>query len=158
MRTNIYLHFKGNCVEAFDFYKSVFGGEFSTVMKYEGSEEIMHISLPLGANMSLMGCDVNKEFHKEEHQVGNNISINICPNSKAESDKIFAALNDKTSMPMQDTFWGSYHGSCIDKFGIHWMIDCGLDKDEEVQLAVSVLKREVESLEKIVSNKKQKTT
>ncbi|MEJ8590167.1 VOC family protein [Riemerella anatipestifer] len=134
---NIYLNFNGNCEEAFNFYKSVFGGEFTYVGKFgdmppqEGmppmsevdKNKIMHIGLPIG-NTVLMGSDTGGEW-APSFQQGNNFSINITPESKEVADKLFNGLSagGKVTMPMADTFWGAYFGMFTDKFGINWMIN-----------------------------------
>jgi len=134
---NIYLNFNGNCEEAFNFYKSVFGGEFSYVGRFkdvpsEGnsatiSEEegnrIMHISLPISTETTLMGSDTGGEWAPSFTQ-GNNFSISINAESKEEADKLFNGLSagGKVTMPMNNTFWGDYFGMFMDKFGINWMV------------------------------------
>ena len=134
---NPYLTFNGNCEEAFNFYKSVFGGEFSYVSRFnemppqEGSpvmsadagEKIMHVSLPLGKETILMGSDTGGNWAADYHP-GNNITISISADSKEEADKIFNGLSEggKVTMPMNDTFWGSYFGMWTDKYGIQWMM------------------------------------
>lgn len=133
--TNTYLNFKGNCEEAFNFYKSVFGGEFNYVGKFgemppqegytmseEDANKIMHISLPIGKSI-LMGSDTGGEWAPTFVQ-GNNFSISIGAESKAEADKLYEGLSEggKATMPMADTFWGDYFGMLEDKFGINWMV------------------------------------
>ncbi|MRM95401.1 VOC family protein [Riemerella anatipestifer] len=134
---SIYLNFNGNCEEAFNFYKSVFGGEFTYVGRFgdmppqEGmppmsevdKNKIMHIGLPIG-NTVLMGSDTGGEW-APSFQQGNNFSINITPESKEVADKLFNGLSagGKVTMPMADTFWGAYFGMFTDKFGINWMIN-----------------------------------
>lgn len=129
-----YLNFKDQCEEAFNFYKSVFGGEFHTIMRfsdapaeYQGSEgekkKIMHVSLPIGQKTILMGSDTPE--HMGAVNQGNNVSIAINPDSKEEADKLFKGLSagGKVTMPLSDTFWGAYFGMFDDKFGIHWMVN-----------------------------------
>lgn len=133
---NPYLTFNGNCEEAFNFYKSVFGGDFAYVGRFgemppqdgpsmpaEEAHKIMHISLPIGNGSALMGSDTGGEW-AQGFTAGNNFSISINGESKEEADKIFNALaaGGQTTMPMADTFWGSYFGMCTDKFGISWMM------------------------------------
>ncbi len=133
--TNTYLTFNGNCEEAFNFYKSVFGGEFSYIGRfgempesddYKVSEadknKIMHVSLSIGSSI-LMGSDTGGEWAPNYKQ-GNNFSISISADSKAEADKIFNALSKdgQVTMPMDNTFWGDYFGMLTDKFGINWMM------------------------------------
>ena len=133
MSLNVYLHFKGNCREAFEFYRSVFGGEFAIVqtfrdgppdmgVKEEELDQVMHVSYPIGANV-LMGSDTPDMFGVTE--VGNNFSISYSPSSREETDELFAKISEGgvVTMPLQDMFWGAYFGSCTDKFGVNWMIN-----------------------------------
>lgn len=133
---SMYLHFKGNCKEAFDFYKSVFGGEFGFVsrfgdmpagednsqMRTEDAEKIMHMSLPIGSTM-LMGSDTPGEW-ADKYIQGNNFTISINADSKEEADKLFKGLSEggQVTMPMNHAFWGDYFGMFDDKFGIGWMV------------------------------------
>ena len=134
---NVYLTFEGNCEEAFNFYKKVFGNEFLMMSRFNEMPEspeysvaesdknrIMHVTLPIGGDTVLMGSDTASN-HGPELVVGNNFSISISPDSKADADKYFKALANggKVTMPMQDAFWGSYFGMLTDKFGINWMIN-----------------------------------
>ena len=133
---NPYLNFKGNCEEAFNFYKSVFGGEFPYVGRYkdmppqdgmppmpaEVGEKIMHMSLPIGGNM-LMGSDAGGDW-APAIVVGNNITISISAESREDADRIFNGLAEggNITMPLADTFWGDYFGMLTDKFEINWMM------------------------------------
>ena len=135
MSFNIYLTFDGDCEEAFDYYKSVFGGEFAVKQRFsDGPPEIvgvaedeknriMHVSLPLGDNV-LMGSDT-AQGHAGLLVKGNNVSISFTPSSRAEADAAFDKLKDggKETMPMQETFWGSYFGMVTDRYGVQWMIN-----------------------------------
>ena len=132
---NTYLIFNGNCEEAFQFYKSVFGGEFQYIGKYkdapeeeggealseEDSNRIMHVSLPIGSSV-LMGSDSHPKFG--DVGFGDNFSISINTESTDEADRIFNGLSagGKVEMPMNNTFWGSYFGMFKDKFGVNWMV------------------------------------
>ena len=134
---SIYLNFTGQCQEAFEFYRSVFGGEFSNIMTFreapedgggleipdEIMDQIMHVSLPIGSGV-LMGSDVPPGMGAPL-TVGNNYSINYTAPSRAEADRVFAALSHggQVTMELQDMFWGDYFGSCIDRFGIGWQVD-----------------------------------
>lgn len=134
---NVYLNFDGNCGEAFQFYKSVFGGEFPHISRFadmppqEGmppfSEEmanrIMHVSLPISKETMLMGSDTGGEW-ASSFQQGNNFAISINTDSKEEADRLFNGLSSggKVTMPMADTFWGDYFGMFTDKFGVNWMM------------------------------------
>ena len=134
---NPYLTFDGNCEEVFEFYKSVFGGEFTYVGRFgempsqdgnpipEGiANKIMHISLPISGETVLMGSDSSDEFGHATI-IGNNISISINADSTEEADKLFNGLSagGTTTMPMAKTFWGAYFGMFTDKFGINWMVN-----------------------------------
>jgi len=132
---NPYLVFNGNCEAAFDFYKSVFGGEFNDINRFgempatDGQEmpaelknKIMHVSYNIGSSV-LMGSDSNPM--QGNVAFGQNISLSINADSKDEADKIFAGLADEgqITMPIQNTFWGAYFGMCTDKFGMMWMVN-----------------------------------
>ncbi len=136
---NPYLNFPGNCEEAFNFYKSIFGGEFTYLGKFkdmppqegvelskEDQNKVMHVSLPIGKETLLMGSDAGGEW-APKIIIGNNISISITAESKEEADRLFNKLSDggNVTMPMNQTFWGSYFGMCTDKFDINWMISFG---------------------------------
>ena len=133
---NPYLNFPGSCEEAFNFYKSVFGGEFAYIGRFgemppqdgytvpeSDKNKIMHVSLPLSNGSVLMGSDTGAEWGKNS-VVGNNISLSISVGSKDEADRIFNALSagGKVTMPMSKTFWGDYFGMCSDRFDINWMM------------------------------------
>ncbi|MEP7076281.1 MAG: VOC family protein [Acidobacteriota bacterium] len=132
---NPYLTFKGNCEEAFNFYKSVFGGEFATIMRMgDGSggmevpdaakNQIMHVALPVGDTAMLMGSDAMEGFGPP-FNAGNNFSVAVGPKSKEEADKLYNGLaaGGTQTMPMADAFWGAYFGMLVDKFGIQWMVN-----------------------------------
>lgn len=145
MSINPYLNFAGNCEEAFEFYKSVFGGEFPYIGRYnemppmedgkqmpaEFANKIMHVSLPIGNGSILMGSDVMDGFG-DKHTVGNNITLSINPESKEQADTFFNKLSagGTVKMPMEDTFWGAYFGMFADKFGINWMINFETNQGE----------------------------
>jgi PhnB protein len=131
---NPYLNFNNNTEEAFNFYKSVFGGEFAMVMRFKDipaefkgpaheDNKIMHISLPVAGGGMLMGSDVPEAMGKVVP--GNNIQLSLAPASREEADKLFNGLSagGQVTMPMADAFWGAYFGMCEDKFGIRWMIN-----------------------------------
>lgn len=134
---NVYLTFNGNCREAFDFYKSVFGGDYPYIgtfgemppvegqeAKEEDKNKIMHVSLPISKETTLMGSDAGCEW-VSQFKAGNNFSISINADSKEEADKLFAGLSagGLVTMEMADTFWGAYFGMFTDKFGINWMVN-----------------------------------
>lgn len=133
---NTYLTFNGNCEEAFNFYKSVFGGEFAHIGKFKempddpkfpvadaDKEKIMHVSLPISKESVLMGSDTGGAW-SEGYNQGNNFSISINAESKEEADRLFKELsqNGKVILPMNKTFWNSYFGMFTDQFGIQWMV------------------------------------
>ena len=133
---NTYLNFAGNTEEAFNFYKSVFGGQFSSIVRYKdmpmegvqipGKDEdkIMHMALPIGKDDVLMASDILESRGMKLNQ-GNNIYIFIRPDSKEEADRIFNTLSagGVIEMPMANQPWGDYYGSFKDKFGVLWMVD-----------------------------------
>ena len=132
---NPYLNFNGNTEEAFNFYKSVFGGEFLALMRFKDNagcgaipesekERIMHVALPIGNGAVLMGTDA-LESMGQKLTFGNNFYICINPESKEEADRLFNGLSagGKIEMAMQDMFWGAYWGSFADKFGVQWMVN-----------------------------------
>lgn len=135
LKLNSYLNFDGNAEEAFNFYQSVFGGEFlGGVMRMgaipgcgnlpeEEKNRVIHIALPIG-NDVLMASDIIPSMGQKLIQ-GNNNYISIFPDSRNEADKLFQSLSEggKIEMPMEDQFWGDYFGSFVDKFGINWMIN-----------------------------------
>jgi PhnB protein len=131
---NPYLNFNGQCEAAFNFYKSVFGGEFLDFQRFKDSppedqlsgeenEWIMHVALPIGNDNFLMGSDSPSSMGAVT--MGSNISISIQSESDEETDRLFNGLSagGKITMPLQDTFWGARFGMFVDKFGIHWMIN-----------------------------------
>jgi len=134
---NPYLNFDGQAEEAFNFYKSIFGGEFIFLKKIgdapdseQFSEEernrVMHVALPINEHTILMASDcVPSAGHVLNS--GNNIYINISAESREEADRLFSGLSNggTIEMPMEDQFWGDYFGSFKDKFEIQWMINFG---------------------------------
>ena len=130
-----YITFNGNTEDAFNFYKSVFGGEFAMIQRFSDTpggdkvppgvkDKIMHVSLPIGKNNILMGTDACEEMGFNLTQ-GNNSYICISPDSKEEADKLFNGLAEggKINMPLADMFWGAYYGDLTDKFGTKWMVN-----------------------------------
>ena len=135
-----YLNFARNTEEAFNFYKSVFGGEFSggriarfrDIPAQDGMPSIpdadkdlvMHIELPIMGGHKLMGTDAPESMGFNMN-CGNNVHINLEPDTRAETKKLFDALSagGKITMELQDTFWGARFGMLIDKFGINWMFN-----------------------------------
>jgi PhnB protein len=130
---NPYLNFDGNCEEAFNFYRTVFGGEFATVMRYKEmpadfqmpeseSKKIMHMALPIGQGSMLMGSDTPPSMGPTV--IGSNVSISITAASEAEAARLFNGLSagGQVTMPLDKAFWGDYFGMLTDKFGVHWMV------------------------------------
>jgi len=138
---NPYLNFPGTTEEAFTFYKSVFGGEFTILQRFkdtpeatklspEDQEKIMHVSLPIGEGVTLMATDA-LESMGQKLTVGDNVSIYLNTDSKDEAKRIFDDLSagGKAEMDLQDTFWGSYFGFFRDKYGIQWMVNYDYPKN-----------------------------
>ena len=131
---NPYLNFQGNTLEAFEFYRSVFGGEFQAVLRFrdfgdngmgvaeKDLDKIAHIALPLG-NGLLMGTDV-VDGMPGTFTVGTNVYIALDPDSAAEADRLFNGLaaGGQVQMPLQQTEWAEKYGSLVDKFGVQWMV------------------------------------
>jgi PhnB protein len=139
-RVSTYLNFDRKTEEAFNFYKSVFGTEFAgginrmrDVPPQEGqppiAEEdknlVMHVALPILGGHILMGTDAPESMGFKVN-FGNNIFINLEPDTRTETDRLFKALSEGGSveMPLQEMFWGDYFGSLTDKFGVQWMFNC----------------------------------
>lgn len=139
-RVSSYLNFPGNTEEAFMFYRSAFHSEFNGGIQRFGElpadpnhppmaesvkKMVLHVELPILGNHVLMGTDAPKEMGFTVTQ-GNNMHIQLQPDSRAEAERIFKALSEGgvVSMPLQDMFWGAYFGSFSDKFGINWMVNC----------------------------------
>lgn len=139
-RTSTYLNFPGQTEEAFKFYQSVFGGEFygegifrfgdvppsndAPDIKEEDKNLIMHIALEITGGHILMGTDATESMGFKVNK-GNNVYINLEPDSKTETDELFKKLSagGKIEMELHDAFWGAYFGSFTDKFGINWMLN-----------------------------------
>ncbi|KAF2518437.1 VOC family protein [Flavobacterium salilacus subsp. salilacus] len=134
---NPYITFKGNCEEAFNFYKSVFGGEFPYIGHYKDTpsspeyqipeaeqDKIMHVSLPISKETLLMGSDVMNSY-SHMTTVGNTISISINVDSEEEAHRLFNGLSEggRVTMPLEKTFWAPLFGMFTDKFGISWMLN-----------------------------------
>jgi len=132
---NPHINFNGNAEEAFTFYKSVFGGEISRVVRFKElsgpgiqiaeheANKIMHIALPIGKNV-LMGNDV-PEYLGRVSENENRSKISVSAETREEADRIFKGLSEggEVEMPIQDSPWGSYFGMFRDKYGIEWMVD-----------------------------------
>ncbi len=139
-RVSTYLNFTRTTEEAFLFYRSVFQTEFDgPVQRYssegacpeapplspEDSNLVLHVALPILGGHVLMGSDVPEAFGMPL-RAGNTTYINLEPDSRAETDRLFAALSTggHVSAPLQEMFWGGYWGTCIDRFGTLWMFNC----------------------------------
>ncbi len=135
-----YLNFNGTTEEAFNFYRSVFGGDFDGGIHRMGEapampgqpplsdadrQLVMHVALPILGGHVLMGTDATESLGSQLVQ-GNNVYISLHPDTRADTDRLFAALSasGKVEMPLQDMFWGDYFGSLVDRFGIRWMLNC----------------------------------
>jgi PhnB protein len=131
---NPYLNFGGNCEAAFTFYKSVFGGELTTLMRFkdappEGNpspdegEQIMHVALPIGHGTTLMGSDRPAAMGPVTN--GNNAHMSIQTDNEEEATRVFNGLaaGGQVVMPLQQTFWGATFGMLTDKFGVQWMVN-----------------------------------
>jgi PhnB protein len=139
-RTSTYLNFGRNTEEAFQLYKSIFGGEFigsinrfgdmppnpsQPPMSDADKKLVMHIELAVTGGHVLMGTDAPESMGFKVN-IGNNVYLNLEPDTRAEAERLFKALSQEGSveMPLQDMFWGAYFGSCKDKFGVQWMVNC----------------------------------
>jgi PhnB protein len=139
-KTSTYLNFKGSTEKAFHFYKEVFKTEFlgpihrmgdvpeapgMPQLSPEEKQLVMHIALPILGGHVLMGTDT-LESMGHELIVGNNVSINLEPDTRGEAERLFKELSreGKITMPLQDMFWGAYFGAFTDRFGVNWMINC----------------------------------
>lgn len=133
LKLDPYLNFDGTCEEAFNFYRSVFGGEFKGgIMRMKDvdgmdapeafRDRVMHVSLPVGNDL-LMGSDTIPGMGNP-FQPGNNNYISVTADSREEADRLFNELSagGEVEMPMEDMFWGDYFGSFKDRFGIFWMV------------------------------------
>ena len=139
-KVSTYLNFPRNTEEAFNFYKFVFGGDFvggihrfSEVPSQEGQPPmaeadkklVMHVALPILGGHMLMGTDAPESLGFSV-RYGNNIYINLEPDTRKETERLFKALSEegKVEMQLQEMFWGDYFGSCKDKYGVQWMFNC----------------------------------
>lgn len=142
---NPHINFNGNTEEAFTFYQSVFGGEFTKLIRFKElagpgfgvsekeANKIMHIALPIGEKNLLMGNDV-PEILGQVNERENRSKISVSTGSKAEADHLFNGLSagGEIEMPISDSPWGSYFGMFRDKFGIEWMVE--FDPGQEMPL------------------------
>ena len=138
--TSTYLNFARNTEEAFNFYRSVFGTEFNgpvarfgDIPPQEGmppmaeadKKLVMHIELPIVGGHKLMGTDAPESMGFKVN-FGNNVHINLQPDTREETKRLFDKLSagGTVTMELQDMFWGDYFGSCTDKYGVQWMVNC----------------------------------
>ena len=139
-KVSTYLNFPRNTEEAFNFYKSVFGTEFEgeinrmgdipsqegqPVISEEDENLVMHVALPILAGHVLRGTDAPESMGFTVN-MGNNVYINLEPDTREETERLFKALSSggEVEMALADMFWGDYFGSCTDKFGVKWMFNC----------------------------------
>ena len=140
-RVSTYLNFARNTEEAFNFYKSVFGGEFGAggiarfsdipqsdgmpVLSDEDKNLVMHVELPIMGGHILMGTDAPESMGFKV-KIGNNVYLSLEPDTRAETKRLFDALSAEgdITMDLQVMFWGAYYGSCSDKYGVQWMFNC----------------------------------
>lgn len=139
-KVSTYLNFPRNTEEVFNYYKSIFGGDFVGGISRFGDippspdmpaiadadkNLVMHIELPILGGHSLMGTDAPESMGFNVN-FGNNVHISLHPDTRQETDKLFNALakGGKVTMELQDMFWGDYFGSCVDKYGVQWMLNC----------------------------------
>ena len=137
---SVYLNFRDSCEAAFHFYREVFGGEFNGPIHHMGeappmpggpalaaadADLVMHVELPILGGHVLMGTDAPESMGFKLTQ-GNNVHLNLEPDTRAETERLFAALGQggQVQMPLQEMFWGGYFGSLTDRFGICWMFNC----------------------------------
>jgi PhnB protein len=141
-RVSIYLNFMGTTEEAFELYRSAFGGEFAAFRRFRETppdpeapplpetdlDKVMHVELPILGGTSLMGTDL-LESMGHELRVGNTMSITLEPDTLEETQRLFDALSAGGSeiVPLQPMFWGSHWGTCVDRFGVRWMFDVASD-------------------------------
>lgn len=135
-----YLNFDGTTEAAFTFYREVFGGEFDAPVQYmrdvpswpgqpplteDERNRVMHVALAILGGHRIMGTDTVPSMG-DTCVAGNNVSINLQPDTRAETDRLFAALSEggAVEMPLQEMFWGAYFGHCVDRFGTRWMFNC----------------------------------
>ena len=139
-KTSIYLNFPRSTEEAFNYYQLIFGGEFvgginrmdaaprpegAPPLAEEDKNLVMHIALPILGGLMLMGTDAPESLGFKVN-FGNNIYINLEPDTRVETERLFKALSagGNTEMELQEMFWGDYYGSCTDKFGVQWIFNC----------------------------------
>jgi PhnB protein len=136
-----YLNFPGTTEAAFEFYRSVFGTQYEgaglmrmgdmppspgqPAISETDKKLVMHVSLPILGGHLLMGTDAVESLGQKV-RLGNNVYINLSPDTRAETDRLFARLAEggEVKMPLAEMFWGDYFGDLVDKFGVQWMFNC----------------------------------
>jgi len=134
---HVYLNFLGNCLEAFTYYQSVFGGQLTDLTRFSEmpaspdqapidpayADQIMHVQLQITDSFILMGSDLPAEW-AAGFVNGTNVTLSLNTSSRQEADSLFEALSSEgqVSMPMGDTFWNAYFGMLTDRFGVQWMV------------------------------------
>lgn len=135
-----YVRYNGECERAFNFYKSVLGGEFVYTMRHkdnpekdkplakEDEEKILHIALPIGDSIILMGADATSD---ESVNVGDNITLALSVREEEEVRRLFDGLSEggNVTMPLEKTFWAELYGEFTDKFGINWIVSKAKGED-----------------------------
>lgn len=139
-KVSTYLNFAGNTEQAFTFYKAAFQSEFDGAIRRYGDmpaqpgqppmpdemrRMVMHIELPILGGHLLMGTDAPESMgFSVKH--GNGVWLSLDPDSRAEADRLFAALGEggTVEMPLAEMFWGGYFGTLADRFGVRWMVNC----------------------------------
>jgi PhnB protein len=138
-RVSTYLNFMGNTEQAFEFYRSVFGTAYlSPIQRMRDvpadpngptltdaeKEMVMHVELPILGGHVLMGTDM-LESMGHERKLGNNVTLNLEPDTREETQRLYDALSEGGSdcMPLTDMFWGATWGTCLDRFGTRWMFN-----------------------------------
>ena len=133
-----FITFKGNCEEAFEFYKAVFGGEYQFIYRYSDvpsddipygyENKILHVSLPLIDNVNLMGMDI---VDGAQNSKAGLVAIGLRLNDKDETFRLFDALSDggAVSVPLSKTFYADYFGSIVDRFGVAWSFNCNIGRE-----------------------------
>ncbi|MGD0817459.1 MAG: VOC family protein [Methanomassiliicoccales archaeon] len=138
-----YLNFQGNMEEAFNFYKTILGGEFTMLQRFKDmpdmpgaprvtdkdKDKILHVSLTLSNGIVIMGSDA-LESHGQKVIFGNSNHISVDAESEEEAERLFKGLSKggKITMPLQKMFWGALYASFADKFGINWMVNFSLQQ------------------------------
>jgi PhnB protein len=138
-RTNTYLNFARETAEAFEFYRTVFGTEYESGVSRMGDgppqegmpplsdadkDLVMHVALPILGGHMLMGTDAPESFGFSLN-AGNNVYISLEPDTIADTERLFSALSagGTVTTPLQEMFWGAQYGSCVDRFGVQWMVN-----------------------------------